>query len=417
MPAPRKTDFDVIIVGGGMVGTCLAALLAREEAFSGWRVALIDPVGARRPDEASLDLRVSALSRASERILRAAGAWEAIAPHASPYGEMVVWDAASTPDRPDAVRFTAAATAEPNLGHIVENLRVQWALHESPMLRGVTEVRSGLEGLEIDADAARLTLADGRRLSCQLVVGADGGQSVARELAGIGRSGWTYGQTAVVAHLQTEKPHHDTAWQRFLPSGPIAFLPLRDGRVSLVWSTSPDEAAALVAASAEEFGERVAVASDHVLGGVTLTSGRAGFPLALWHAREYVRPRLALVGDAAHTIHPLAGQGVNLGFLDCASLVQVLAAASARNEDLHELRVLRRYERWRRSENAVVLATCDTLNRLFAEKSVAVAAVRRLGMAVVTRQPLLRRTLIERALGVGGDVPDLARRQYLGELR
>jgi len=410
MAAPRKTDFDVIIVGGGMVGTCLAALLAREEALAGWRIALVDPAGTRRPDEARLDLRVSALSRASERILAAAQAWEAIAPHASPYSEMVVWDAASTPNRPDAVRFTAAETAEPNLGHIVENLRVQWVLHESPLLRGVTEVRSGLEGLEIDDAAARLTLQDGRRLSCQLVIGADGGQSVARQLAGIGRSGWTYDQTAVVAHLQTERPHRATAWQRFLPSGPLAFLPLRDGRVSLVWSTSPEEAAALQAATAEEFGERVAVASDHVLGRVTLTSERAGFPLALWHAREYVRPRLALVGDAAHTIHPLAGQGVNLGFLDCAGLVQVLAEASARNEDVHELRVLRRYERWRRSENAVVLATCDTLNRLFTEKSVAVAAVRRLGLTLVTRQPLLRRTLIERALGLGGDVPALARR-------
>jgi 2-octaprenylphenol hydroxylase len=330
---------------------------------------------------------------------------------------MVVWDAASTPDRPDAVRFSAAETAEPNLGYIVENRRVQWALHESPLLRGVTEVRSGLAGLEIDEDAARLTLEDGRRLSCQLVIGADGSQSVARQLAGIGRSGWAYGQTAVVAHLQTEKPHRATAWQRFLPSGPIAFLPLRDGRVSLVWSTSPEEAASLQEASAAEFGERVAAASDHVLGRVTLTSERAGFPLALWHARAYVRPRLALVGDAAHTIHPLAGQGVNLGFLDCAGLVQVLAEASARNEDLHELRVLRRYERWRRSENAIVLATCDTLNRLFIEKSVAVAAVRRLGMALVTRQPLLRRSLVERALGLGGDAPALASTHHSGDLR
>jgi 2-octaprenylphenol hydroxylase len=410
MAAPRKTDFDVVIVGGGMVGTCLAALIAREDALSHWRVALVDPAVPRQPNDAELDLRVSALSRASERILLAAGAWAGIEPHASAYSEMVVWDAASGPARPDALRFSAAETAEPNLGHIVENLRVQWSLHQSPLLRGVTEVRSGLAGLEFDDDAARITLEDGRRLSCQLVIGADGGQSVARQLAGIGRSGWNYDQTAVVAHLRTEKPHRETAWQRFLPTGPLAFLPLRDGRVSLVWTTTPAEADELIQANEADFNARVTQASDGVLGAAVLTSARAGFPLALWHAREYVRPRLALVGDAAHTIHPLAGQGVNLGFLDCASLVQVLAAAAAQGEEVHGMRVLRRYERWRRSENAIVLALCDTINRLFGERSVAVAAARRLGMALVTQQPLVRRQLVERALGLGGDVPALAAR-------
>jgi 2-octaprenylphenol hydroxylase len=408
MASSRRTDFDVVIVGGGMVGSCLAALIAREEPLAQWRVALVDPATPRRPDDHALDLRVSALSRASERILAAAQAWDAIAPHASAYERMVVWDAASTHDRPDALRFSAAETAEPNLGHIVENLRIQWALHESPGLRGVTQIRSGLRELECDDDSARVTLEDGRRLTCQLVVGADGGQSVARKLAGIGRAGWEYGQTAVVAHLATGLPHRATAWQRFLPSGPLAFLPLADGRVSLVWSTSPEEGESLLACGEAEFNERVTSASDRVLGEASLASARAGFPLALWHAREYVRPRLALVGDAAHTIHPLAGQGVNLGFLDCAGLVQVLAEATARGEAPFGLRVLRRYERWRRSENALVLALCDTLNRLFAERSVAVGAVRRLGMSLVTRQPLLRRTLIERALGLGGDVPAVA---------
>ena len=307
----------------------------------------------------------------------------------------------------------AAETAEPNLGHIVENLRIQWALHESPYLRGVTEVRSGLAELECDEDSARVVLEDGRRLSCQLVIGADGGQSVARKLAGIGRAGWAYGQTAIVAHLQSAQPHRETAWQRFLPSGPLALLPLKDGRVSLVWSTSPEQAEALLQCGEAEFNERVSEASDHVLGDATLASARAGFPLALWHAREYVRPRLALVGDAAHTIHPLAGQGVNLGFLDCAGLVQVLADAADKGEEAHGMRVLRRYERWRRSENALVLALCDTLNRLFAERSVAVSAVRRLGMSIVTQQPMLRRSLIERALGLGGDVPALGLRDTL----
>jgi 2-octaprenylphenol hydroxylase len=410
MATPRRTDFDVVIVGSGMVGTCLAALIAREEALSHWRVALVDPAAPRRPDDQDLDLRVSALSRASQHILAAAGAWAAIEPHASPYSQMVVWDAGSSPGRPDALRFAADETAEPNLGHVVENLRVQWSLHESPLLRGVTEVRGGLAGLEFDDDVARLALDDGRRLSCQLVIGADGSQSVARQLAGIGRSGWTYGQTAVVAHLRTEKPHRATAWQRFLPGGPFALLPLGDGRVSLVWSTSPEEARELITAETALFDDRVTAASDGVLGRLTLASGRAGFPLALWHAREYVRPRLALVGDAAHTIHPLAGQGVNLGLLDCASLVQVLVAAAGKGEELHDLRVLRRYERWRRSENAVVLAVCDTINRVFGERSVAVATARRIGLSIVSRQPLIRRQLIGRALGLGGDVPALARR-------
>jgi 2-octaprenylphenol hydroxylase len=405
-----RHDFDVIIIGGGMVGLCLAALLARDEHLADWRVALVEPADPKPPRDDDLDLRVSALSRASQRILGAAGAWDAIAPHAGPYSDMVVWDAASSVDRPDVVRFSAAETGEPNLGHIVENLRVQWALHHSPLMKGVTRLRTGLVSVEYGPQVQKVTLADGRTLVCGLVIGADGGTSLTREQAGIGRAGWKYDQTAVIAHLRTARPHRDTAYQRFLPTGPLAFLPLRDGRISLVWSTTHAEAAELLQLEPEEFGQRVTAGSDGVLGEVTLASGRAGFPLALWHAREYVRPGLALVGDAAHTIHPLAGQGVNLGFLDCASLVQVLSAAVADGEEHAGLRVLRRYERWRRSENALVLGVCDGLNRLFGEKSMAVAAARRLGMQVVTSQPLLRRALVQRALGLEGDLPAIVTR-------
>jgi 2-octaprenylphenol hydroxylase len=321
--AGRRVDFEAVVVGGGMVGLATAALLAREERLAGWRIAVVEPTPAQAPVDGRVDLRVSALSRASQRILDAAGAWQSVESQACPYSRMVVWDAASAPDARDALRFDAAETGEPDLGHIAENVRVQWALAELPALGGVTEFRAGLEGLEFDAHSVGVRLDDGRRLATTLVIGADGGGSRTREICGIGRAGWAYGQTAVVAHLRTARPHGHTAWQRFLPDGPIAFLPLADGRVSLVWTTTAEAARELQAVDDLEFGRRVSEASDHVLGEAALDSARAGFPLALWHAREYVRPRVALVGDAAHTIHPLAGQGVNLGFLDACPLVQV----------------------------------------------------------------------------------------------
>jgi len=287
---------------------------------------------------------------------------------------------------------------------------VQWALAEAPSLRGVTQLRAGLEALTFEHDSARVVLGDGRSVSAGLVIGADGGQSRTRELCGIGRAGWAYGQTAVVAHLRTERPHAHTAWQRFLPDGPIAFLPLRDGRVSLVWTTTPATAASLVEVAPADFSRQVTEASSRVLGDAELDSGRAGFPLALWHAREYVRPRLALVGDAAHTIHPLAGQGVNLGFLDAASLVEVLGDAAESGGDPVGTRALRRYARWRRAENGLLLGTTDTLNRLFGERSVGVAAARRLGLALVSSQPAVRRMLVQRALGLAGDLPGIVSR-------
>ncbi len=406
----RRLDFDVVVIGGGMVGLCVAALLALDERLAGWRIAIVEPSAPRPPADDVVDLRVSALSRASQRVLGAAGAWTAIAPHACPYERMVVWDAASTHDARDALRFDAAETGEPDLGHIAENLRVQWALAEAPALRGITQLRDRLEGLEFDHDSATVSLGGGRSVTAGLVVGADGGQSRTRELCGIGRAGWAYGQTAVVAHLRTGQPHAHTAWQRFLPDGPIAFLPLRDGRVSLVWTTTPEAAATLIEVEPAEFNRQVTEASSRVLGNVMLDSGRAGFPLALWHAREYVQPRLALVGDAAHTIHPLAGQGVNLGFLDAASLVEVLGDAAGSGDDPVGNRALRRYARWRRAENAVLLGTTDTLNRLFGERSVGVAAARRLGLAIVSSQPAVRRALVRRALGLAGDLPAIVSR-------
>jgi 2-octaprenylphenol hydroxylase len=401
----RRHDFDVVVVGGGIVGPCAAALLAAQGTTAAWRVALIEPGVPAAPREDRVDLRVSALSRASQRILAAVAAWAPLEPHASMYSDMVVWDAAGRADGDDALRFSAAETAEPNLGSIVENVRIQWALLDSPRLRNVTTLRTGLAGLELTDDHARLELADGRSVSAGLVVGADGGQSRTRELAGIGRSGRDYRQSAVVAHLRCERPHASTAWQRFLPQGPLALLPLADGRVSTVWTTDQESAEVLRAADATEFSAQITTASDSVLGRLELDSERAGFPLGRWHADAYCRTRLALIGDAAHTIHPLAGQGANLGLLDAAALVEVLGDAVAADLDWSGLAVLRRYERWRRSENALMLAATDGLNRLFGNDDGTAVALRRFGLSVVGRQPWLRRMLIERALGLAGDVP------------
>jgi 2-octaprenylphenol hydroxylase len=407
----KRADFDIVIVGGGMVGPCFAALAARDERLGTLRVALVDPAPPTPPRPDEVDLRVSALSRGSQRILEAGQAWAPLAARAGAYVEMVVWDAASRCDAPDALRFSAAETGDPDLGHIVENVWVQWALSESPLLRRLTRLTTSLVGLELGGlgELATLALADGRRLRAALVVGADGGSSPTRELAGIEREGRPYPQAAVVAHLATERRHAETAWQRFLASGPIALLPLVDGRVSIVWTTTPEEADELVGLPAEAFAVRVAEACDHVLGGMRLTSERGRFPLGAWHAREYCRSGLALIGDAAHTIHPLAGQGANLGFLDCACLVEVLAGALGAGEDWTGLRVLRRYERWRRSENALMMTLVDGLNRLFGAAHPAVSSLRRLGLGLVGRQAPLRRALIERALGVRGDLPKLVR--------
>jgi 2-octaprenylphenol hydroxylase len=220
-----------------------------------------------------------------------------------------------------------------------------------------------------------------------------------------------------VAHLRTERPHMETAWQRFLPTGPIAFLPLADGRVSVVWSTTPEEAESLQACDEAEFSRRVSEASDHVLGRAKLDSRRAAFPLSLWQSNEYVRAHLALVGDAAHTIHPMAGQGVNLGFLDAASLTDVLASAVDAGEDPSGLRVLRRYERWRRSENSLVMGVTDGMKRLFGARDMSVAGLRRAGLSLVASQPALRRTLTRRALGLSGDLPARARKYDTGVRR
>jgi 2-polyprenylphenol 6-hydroxylase len=322
---------------------------------------------------------------------------------------MRVWDAASKADDANALHFSAAETGEPNLGYIVENRRLRWALFSSqPLRQRITVLAAELTSLEFDADQVRVTLADQRQLRVRLVLAADGAASPSRKLAGIDTALWQYDQFAVVTHLQTELPHRQTAWQRFTPTGPVAFLPLADGRSSLVWSTSPEQSQRLVDCTPEEFARDLQHASDGVLGTLRVTAPRVRFPLQAAHARTYTRAHFALLGDAAHSVHPLAGQGVNLGFMDAAALVETLAGArrdGAQLDALGEPRVLRRYERWRKSENLLALGLIDGIQRLFSNSNTLLSAVRRTGFAFVQRTPPLKRFFIQRALGLAGERP------------
>ena len=325
-----KTGFHILVIGGGMVGACVAALAAANRHFADLRIAVLEaqPPGKPPPDAPhDIDLRVSAISRASERILTRIGAWPLIRPaHLSSYEDMIVWDAAGKARGPGSIHFSASESGEPNLGHIVENRRVLWAIYDAPAFRErVTLLRGELAGLEFGDEHATAILSDGRRIDAGLIVGSDGSGSVSRKLAGIETAGWEYEQRAFVTHVRTQHPHARTAWQRFLPAGPIAFLPLADGRSSIVWSTTPDHAQRLVTDTPERVARELAAALDGVLGTVEVDGPRGQFPLRLAHAKNYCRERFVLVGDAAHAIHPLAGQGENLGYHDCAALIEVLS--------------------------------------------------------------------------------------------
>ncbi len=407
-----KPDFDIVIVGGGMVGACVAALLAAERDLADLRIALLEAKPpAQAPADSDVDLRVSAVSPASQNILEAVNAWSRIGePCLSPYSDMTVWDSRARPHGAGSLHFSASATSEPYLGHIVENRRIQWALYDCPSMRRVTLLRSELVRLDFEDDGVVLVLGDGRTVGAQLVIGADGADSLSRKLAGIDTVGRSYEQRAFVTHVATQYPHRRTAWQRFLPTGPIAFLPLADGRSSIVWTTTPEHAHHLIECTSEELGRELTDALDGVLGTVTPAAGRAQFPLRLTHARQYCRDHFVLVGDAAHSIHPLAGQGVNLGFLDAAALTQVLTEAVRAGDSFAERAVLRRYERWRKSENAVALTLVDGLNRLFSNSDTALAALRRLGLTLVDSNSLAKRFFIGRAMGIAGDTPNVVNR-------
>ena len=402
---------DLIIVGAGMVGSTLA--LALEGC--GLDIVVLDASSLEVVEfdpQCSFEPRVSALSAASQRILQRVGAWPGIAARrASPYTDMHVWDGSGT----GQIHFSAETVHAEVLGHIVENRVVQDALLDAMQRRGGLQLigEACLDQLAHTADGWQLTLADGRELRTPLLIAADGANSAIRRLAGCETREWDYLHQAIVTSVRCSEPHQRTAWQRFTDDGPLAFLPLeRDGDrhwCSIVWSATEAEARRLMALDDESFRAALGRAFEQRLGEVLEVDPRLCIPLRQRHAKRYVQPGLALIGDAAHTIHPLAGQGVNLGLLDAAVLAEVIKAAVARGERVADVQVLSRFERRRMPHNLAMMAAMEGFERLFQADPLPLRWLRNTGLKAVQALPEAKALFVRQALGLSGDLPELAK--------
>jgi len=397
----------VVIAGAGVVGLAVAALLAKGRCADRLRVHVLDARPLPRWRAETMDLRVYALSRASQRLLEHVGVWERIAAaRAAPYRRMRVFEG---PDAfaPGALEFDSADIGEPDLGHIVEDSLLRTVLADVVTAAPNAELGVGAEIAAVAAEPGGVTveLGPGGSARGTVLLAADGSDSAVRRLLALPVTGHRYEQTAVVMHVTSSGSHADTAWQRFLPGGPLAFLPLTDGRSSVVWSLPTDEAEKLLAAGDADVLAALQEASAGVLRTLTACSARAGFALQALHALRYTAPRVALLGDAAHTVHPLAGQGMNLGLLDAACVAAVIEDAVLAGEDPGDLKVLQRYERRRKGDNLAMLAAFDGLNRLFRLPQWA-APIRSAGMQAVAAAGPVKRLLMRRALGLAASNRD-----------
>ena len=395
-------DADALIVGGGIVGLGLACALAD----SGLSAVVVDARAADTRLDARFDGRASAISAGSARILDGIGVWPAMAAHAEPILQIRVSDGAS----PLHLHYDHADLDLGPLGYMVENRILRHALHERAraLPRLVHLAPRRLETLTRDP-LVRATLDDGSRIASRLLVGADGKASAVRADAGIAVDRRRYGQTAIVCTVAHERPHRGIAQERFLPAGPFAILPLSDDRASLVWTERADTAPAMLALDDDDFLAEIRRRFTDYLGAVTLAGPRWHYPLESVRARRLTDRRLALAGDAAHAIHPIAGQGLNLGIRDLAALADCATESARLGLDIGGGRTLVRYQRWRRLDSLTMSLATDGLNRLFAGSSAPVAAARRAGLAAVNRRPALKRLLMRHAMGLWGDLPRLAR--------
>ena len=397
----KHRQYDVIVVGAGMVGAAFACLFAR--ANPQLKIALIEAYQGAGYSAEKFDPRVAALTEKSRSLLECCGVWEQIAnKRVSAYMAMDVWDAEGT----GRIRFNSQDVHQPNLGHIVENsLVVESLLAEVEKSDNITFLCpvtvASYSGSE---QQVSLVLEDGRELSAPILVAADGGNSTIRQQFNFHTREWDYGHSAIVTTVETEQVNQQTAWQRFMPAGPLALLPLDKAGdrhfCSLVWSQESAEAERLMALDDAEFCQALSLGSEHCLGKVIATDKRFSIPLRQRHATDYVVERVALLGDSAHTIHPLAGQGVNLGFADVAALVETLSAAAKRGNDLGSLMTLNKYQRERKPENLAMMAAMEGFKRLFGADNLAVRLLRNMGLSQVDKLTPVKNEIIKRVMGL-----------------
>ena len=401
-------DHDILIVGGGLNGPALALAAAHH----GLSVGIIDSLPIAAFKSAYFDGRAYALALASQRLLRNIGVWSRVAGEAQPMLEIKVTDGvAGQGASPWMLHFDHAEIEEGPMGYMVEDRHLRTAfldaLDQQPL---ITQYPSETVIAQVaDASGITLTLASRKTLTAKLVVGCDGRKSGTAERAGIKRTGWSYNQTAIVCAVAHEKPHGGIAHQFFMPHGPLAILPLKGNRCSIVWSETDARAAECAEMDDETFLEALKPAFGSFLGNISLEGARFTYPLNLTLANSFIGDRLALVGDAAHGMHPIAGQGLNAGLRDIAALAEVIAQAKRQGEDIGGTQVLQRYQQWRRFDTATLAVATDTFNKLFSNDNPLLRAVRDIGMGAINAVPSLRRNFIREAAGLTGDLPPLMR--------
>jgi 2-octaprenyl-6-methoxyphenol hydroxylase len=400
-------DSDILIVGGGLNGPVLALALAR----SGLTSTVIDAQPAHTLEADDFDGRSYALALASVRLLRRLGLWATLADDAQPMLEIKVSDgrAGEGPLSPFHLHFNHAEIEEGPMGHMVQDRHLRRAvlaaIDSNPLITRLND--ETVVAQDAAAQGITVTLASGKTLTGRILVGADGRRSGTAERAGITRTGWDYGQTALVCAIEHDLPHHGIAHQFFMPPGPLAILPLTGNRSSIVWSETHANAAAFNALPDEDYLKMLRPRFGDFLGQIRLAGARFTYPLNLTLANSFIAPRLALVGDAAHGMHPIAGQGLNAGLRDIAALAQVLSDAKNRGEDIATATVLERYQEWRRFDTATLALATDMTNRIFASDNPLLRLGRDIGMGVVNAIPGLRRGFMREAAGLNGDLPAL----------